>query len=149
MSGNKTLSILEAYEFYSQNWESMPRDIIHLLEEEGEWRSHYDIVIFGIKDRKVELLIEKKFPEYKEITYRIHDYRNYLQNLSTKSLMSLRDSCYATNGWHRIFEYGGPEFSLEEVKEELAKREHLPNKEEGKKLRREASQGKRKNHKPF
>ena len=48
----KSISILEAGEFYNQNRESIPQNIIHFLEENGEWRVHYDVVVFGTKGKE-------------------------------------------------------------------------------------------------
>lgn len=144
-------TILEAREMFKAAKSEIPSDIYEILEKEGEWRDHYgNVIILESKDRRLCIHFRSRYENKSEHYYTVSDYRNYLQELSTKDLMTFRNSCYATNGYHSVHDNNvGPWFTLEEVKEELAKRPHIPNKQEGKALRRAAAQGKRKSHKPF
>ena len=65
-----------------------------------------------------------------------------VENLSTRQLMSLLRRTYRTNGWYSPIDGNSPfGYTTEEIKAELATREHVPNKAEGRALRRQAAQG--------
>jgi hypothetical protein len=63
-----------------------------------------------------------------------------LKKMTTKEIMSIRRGALACGG---EFEYGIV-YDMEEIKAELATREHIPNKIEGKAIRRAKAQGPKK-----
>lgn len=64
-----------------------------------------------------------------------------LPRLNTRVLMVYLRGCQRMGSFDPTYSGGGRHITLEEVKAELAKRPHVPNKKEGEKLRREKSQG--------
>ncbi|MCA1026980.1 hypothetical protein LCM23_12840 [Cytobacillus kochii] len=71
------------------------------------------------------------------------DYENYLKTLHTKELLRLLHSARHCGGSYNPFYENGYAFqgskwyTIDEIKKELATREHIPNKEEAKKIRQE------------
>ena len=64
-------------------------------------------------------------------------------DMSTRELLFTLGKARACGGWYSPYDAnGGPGYTVEELKAELAGREHVPNKPEGKALRRAAAQGK-------
>lgn len=59
-----------------------------------------------------------------------------LENISTRKLMKWRNFCYKFGGKYSPGE-DSIYYNIDEVKNELDKREHIPNKLEAKKIRRE------------
>lgn len=76
------------------------------------------------------------------------NYENYLKTLHTKELLGLLQSARKCGGGYNLFYDSGYAFegskwyTIDEIKEELATREHVPNKSERRKIRQE----KAKNH---
>lgn len=67
-----------------------------------------------------------------------------LENASTRELMKCLDFCHKFKGQYGPSDSAyGPFMTLDEVKTELAKREHIPNKVEAKKVRQEKAKQKR------
>lgn len=68
-------------------------------------------------------------------------YENYLKTLHTKELLQLLQSARQCSGSYNPFYESGYAFegskwySIREIKEELATREHIPNKKESKGIR--------------
>ena len=62
---------------------------------------------------------------------------NVLEKKTTKELIKWKDYCYKFSGEYSPSETGPPYYSIEEIKLELSKREHIPNKQESKKIRQE------------
>ena len=58
-----------------------------------------------------------------------------IKNIHTKILLRYLAMTRKFGGWFSICEYGSYGFSSNELKEELAKREHIPSKKEGKLIR--------------
>ena len=58
-----------------------------------------------------------------------------LKNIPTRLLLKWRDRCYACGGGYDPTENNNNVIPLERIKEELAKREHIPNKKEAKRIR--------------
>lgn len=71
------------------------------------------------------------------------DFNNYLKTLRTKELLSLLQSARHCNGSYNPFYdngyalEGSKWYTINEIKNELSKREHIPNKAEAKKIRQE------------
>lgn len=67
----------------------------------------------------------------------------YLKRCHTRVLMKYRDACCKFNGYYDIVgDNSGCCVTKEQVKTELATREHIPNKIEAKKLRQERAKRK-------
>lgn len=66
----------------------------------------------------------------------------YLKTLHTKQLMNLRKEAIAIGGYVWTA-YETNEVTIEQIKAELATREHVPNKIEAKALRQQAAKEKR------
>lgn len=66
-----------------------------------------------------------------------------LSKVSTRKLLVCRDMCYKFGGVYDPTGYDEIMMTLEEVKEELAKREHIPNKTEAKRIRQKNAKSKR------
>lgn len=67
-----------------------------------------------------------------------------LSKVALKTLLKWRNKCYACGGKYDPYNAGdGPMIYLDEIKEELAKRPHLPNKQERRVARQEAAKAKR------
>ena len=65
--------------------------------------------------------------------------KKVLKDTCTRELLQMRDVCYSHGGWYG-YEGGGPTLNIDLIKEELATREHIPNKKEAKTIRRMKSQ---------
>ena len=62
----------------------------------------------------------------------------YLKRCHTRVLMKYRDKCYKLNGYYDILENNSACVVTEDqIRAELATREHVPNKKEAKALRKE------------
>ena len=76
------------------------------------------------------------------------DYDKYLETLSTKELLGLLKSARKCGGSYNPFYDSGSApkdskwYTIDEIKTELAKREHIPNKEEAKKIRQDKQRAK-------
>lgn len=66
-----------------------------------------------------------------------------LSRIHTRELLAWRDKCYACGGSYDPTENHGPEVSIKEIKAELAKREHIPNKKEAKAVRQQKAHAKK------
>lgn len=67
----------------------------------------------------------------------------WLKTQHTRELMGLRKSIYRCKGSYDVSDnHQGMTVTLEQLKAELATREHIPNKKEGKAIRRAKAQGK-------
>ena len=69
--------------------------------------------------------------------------REYLNSLHTKQLLKLLDSCRAVGGEYSVFYPRDTIVTTEQIKAELAAREHVPNKIEAKALRQQTAKEKR------
>jgi hypothetical protein len=71
------------------------------------------------------------------------------KDYSTRDLKHMLDIARACGGnYYFAGGDGGPGFSFDELKEEMNKREHLPNKKEGEKIRREKQKQKKERNRP-
>ena len=74
-----------------------------------------------------------------------------IKELDTKTLLSYLDSCRRLGGSFNPYYDSGyspkdsPVFTYEQIKEELATREHIPNKQERRKIRQEKFKNKKQN----
>jgi len=59
----------------------------------------------------------------------------HIKATDTRTLLAYRDACCKFGGYYQIVDHG-PAVHIENVKAELATREHIPNKLEAKALRR-------------
>jgi len=69
------------------------------------------------------------------------DKDEYLQNLSTKELLSLLQSARACGGSYCLSSNDSTDFTTDEIKSELLTREHVPNKPEAKAIRQQKARG--------
>lgn len=70
--------------------------------------------------------------------------KEHLEGLSTRELLVYLKFARRFYGWYCPWDHKYDNvYTSEEIKTELAKREHIPNKKEGKALRREAARRKR------
>lgn len=74
----------------------------------------------------------------------IWDPMEYLNKLHTRQLMALLNRCRACHGYYDVTDNNNPDFivTTDQVKEVLATREHIPNKKEGKEIRRQKAKQK-------
>ncbi len=63
----------------------------------------------------------------------------WLEKHHTRELIQMMNGARKTGGFYRPFEWSQDEYSVDDVKEVLATREHIPNKKEAKVLRRAAA----------
>lgn len=68
--------------------------------------------------------------------YTLENVKKYLSFLPTRQLLSYRDKAYQYGGGYDPTDNHQYFIPMELIKEELNKREHVPSKKEGKKLRR-------------
>ena len=74
------------------------------------------------------------------------DKHEYLRSIETRQLMSWRERAYACGGYYTPFNHHSNSamlFSIEDLKAELATREHIPNKKEAKVIRQTKAKEKR------
>lgn len=81
------------------------------------------------KEKVWDILTTKKVREW--------DAAKYLKTLHTRKLLDILKSCRIHGFWDVIDKNSGHVVTLEELKTELATREHVPNKQEAKALRKE------------
>lgn len=69
----------------------------------------------------------------------------YLKNLHTRQIMDLRNACYRYG--HDMVDVSdcgqGPDITIDQIKEVLATREHIPNKKEAKVIRQQKAKARR------
>lgn len=86
---------------------------------------------------------EQYFPKIKaEFMSNDICFKEYLKTIETKELLSFLKSARACGGHYSPWD-GDISFSIEELKEELSTREHIPNKNERKLIRQEKAKNKK------
>jgi len=68
--------------------------------------------------------------------------KQWLEGHHTKQLLQLKRSAHRCGGYYDPTETGGCCIDIEEIKEVLATREHIPNKKESKIIRQQAARKK-------
>ncbi len=77
-----------------------------------------------------------------ELTYKKPDRRPSLKKFHTRQLLDIIDHCRACGGIYQPYDMG-VYYEFEEIKSELDTREHIPNKQEAKRIRQEKAKAKR------
>lgn len=101
-------------------------------------KMHHDLQKF----RKEEALRKKQFDKRRKEIDKIKS--KALKQAHTKVLLRWLKSARACGGAYDIFDdHSGINLTIEELKEELSKREHIPNKAEAKVIRQQKAKQKR------
>lgn len=103
------------------------------------------------KDRYTHDIPTDQAVERQRVINGLYTNWNYVTTVPTKKLMAWRDKCYKCHLGGRTNDYTlgydptnnhGPEIALCDILIELANREHIPNKQEAKDIRREKAKKK-------
>lgn len=71
----------------------------------------------------------------------LYDPLSDLKKYHTKVLLYMLNISRKCGGWYSICGYGGHGYTTEQLKIELATREHIPNKLESRRIRQRAARG--------